>query len=697
MATEAARADTFPKLLIRNAQLYPGRPAYRHKDLGIWQVWTWGEVLEQVRAYAAGLSRLGLERGDAIAIVGSNRPRLYWSVTAAQMLGAVPVPVYADAVADELAYVLAHADVRFAAVEDQEQVDKILSVSERLPKLAQVVYDEPRGLRDYDHSRLHAIDDVIKDGRAALASEASGQRGHSKVRAHGASEDARERADDTRPEPGSSARAALASEATLAQWLDREIEAGKGSDPSIILYTSGTTGQSKGVVLSAIGCINAASDTVAFDRLTERDEALAYLPLAWVGDHYLNYAQALVAGFCLACPESGDTAMADMKEIGPTFFFAPPRVFEQMLTRVMIRMEDASPIKRQLFHAFLGVARRYGEKILNGERVPLAGRVLYALGEFLVYGPLKNVLGLSRVRIAYTAGEAIGPDLFSFYRSIGLNLKQLYGQTEAFLYLTAQPDGKIYADTVGAVMTNVDLRIDENGEVLFKSPGMFVGYFKDAGKTAEVMTADGYVKTGDAGFIDPKTGHLKIIDRANDVGRLNDGSLFAPKYIENKLKFYPNIREAVVYGDKRDFVCAMLNIDLTAVGNWAERNNIVYGSYQELAGHPRVYDMLARHVEEVNRALAEEKAMAGAQIRRFLILHKELDADDGEVTRTQKVRRGFVAERYAPLIKALYDGSHEADISTEVTFEDGRKGTLSARVKIRDVATTPVAAMERAA
>jgi long-chain acyl-CoA synthetase len=656
VATEAARADTFPKLLIRNTQLYPGRPAYRHKDLGIWQVWTWGEVLEQVRAYAAGLSRLGLERGDAIAIVGSNRPRLYWSVTAAQMLGAVPVPVYADAVADELAYVLAHADVRFAAVEDQEQVDKILSVSERLPKLAQVIYDQPRGLRDYDHSRLHAIDDVIKDGRAALAGDA-----------------------------------------TLAEWLAREIEAGKGSDPSIILYTSGTTGQSKGVVLSAIGCINAASDTVAFDRLTERDEALAYLPLAWVGDHYLNYAQALVAAFCLACPESADTAMADMKEIGPTFFFAPPRVFEQMLTRVMIRMEDASPIKRRLFHAFLGVARRYGEKILNGERVPLAGRVLYALGEFLVYGPLKNVLGLSRVRIAYTAGEAIGPDLFSFYRSIGLNLKQLYGQTEAFLYLTAQPDGKIYADTVGAVMTNVDLRIDENGEVLFKSPGMFVGYFKDAGKTAEVMTADGYVKTGDAGFIDPKTGHLKIIDRAKDVGRLNDGSLFAPKYIENKLKFYPNIREAVVYGDKRDFVCAMLNIDLTAVGNWAERNNIVYGSYQELAGHPRVYDMLARHVEEVNRALAEEKAMARAQIRRFLILHKELDADDGEVTRTQKVRRGFVAERYAPLIKALYDGSHEADISTEVTFEDGRKGTLSARVKIRDVATTPVAAMEKAA
>ncbi len=680
MASNAtARADTFPKLLVRNARLYGGRPAYRHKDLGIWQVWTWSQVLAEARAYAVGLSRLGVKRGDTIAIVGSNRPRLYWSVMAAQMLGAVPVPVYADAVAEELAYVLAHAEARFAAVEDQEQVDKILSVSERLPKLEQVVYDELRGLRDYDHGRLRAIDDVIKDGHAALASEASGQRGDSKVNAP-----------DTRPEPGSSAREALAKEVAIGPWLDAEIESGKGSDPSIILYTSGTTGQSKGVVLSAIGCINAASDTVAFDKLNERDEALAYLPLAWVGDHYLNYAQALVAAFCLACPERDDTAMADMKEIGPTFYFAPPRVFEQMLTRVMIRMEDASALKRRVFHAFLGVARRYGESILNGEPVPLWGRLAYALGELLVYGPLKNVLGLSRVRIAYTAGEAIGPDLFSFFRSIGLNLKQLYGQTEAFLYLTAQPDGKIYSDTVGAVMTNVDLRIAENGEVLFKSPGQFVGYFKDEAKTAEAMTADGYVKTGDAGFIDPKTGHLKIVDRAKDVGRLNDGSLFAPKYIENKLKFYPNIREAVVFGDSRDFACAMLNIDLTAVGNWAERNNVVYGSYQELAAHPQVYDMLARHVVEVNRALVEEKVMAGAQVRRFLILHKELDADDGEVTRTQKVRRGFVAERYAPLIAALYDGSSAADISTEVTFEDGRKGTLSARVNIRDVATVPV-------
>jgi long-chain acyl-CoA synthetase len=652
----AAGADTFPKLLIRNAGIYGARPAMRHKDLGIWQTWTWSQVLDIVRAYAVGLHRLGVKHGETVAIVGGNRPKLYWSVMATQMLGAIPVPVYADAVADELAYVLAHADVRFAAVEDQEQVDKIISVKERLPKLQELFYDERRGLRDYDHSHLHPMDDIIADGRKALAEDAS-----------------------------------------LSAWLDNEIASGKGTDPSIILYTSGTTGASKGVLLTRERSIKAATDTVAFDKLTADDVALAYLPLAWVGDHYLNYAQGLVSGFCTACPENSDTAMQDLREIGPTFYFAPPRTLEMLLTRVMIRMEDAGVFKRKLFHYFVGVARKYGERILNGEHVPLTGRLLYWLGELLIYGPLKNVLGFSRVRVAYTAGEAVGPDLFAFYRSIGLNLKQLYGQTEAFLYLTAQPDGEIYSDTVGRTFPNVDIRITEDGEVLFKSPGMFTGYFKDEAKTAEVMTPDGYVKTGDAGFFDEKTGHLKIIDRAKDVGRLNDGTLFPPKYIENKLKFFPNIREAVAYGDKRDFVAVMLNIDLTAVGSWAERNNVVYGSYQELAGHPLVYDMLEKHVAEVNRSLAEDKIMAGAQIKRFLILHKELDADDGEITRTLKVRRGFIADRYAPLIKALYDGSKEADIATEVTFEDGRKGVIKARVKIRDMATGPVAAMEKAA
>ncbi|MBA3520816.1 MAG: AMP-binding protein [Rhizobiales bacterium] len=639
--------DSFPKLLLRNARERPKRPAMRHKNLGIWQSWTWAMVLGEVRAFALGLETLGVRAGDRIAIIGGNRPRLYWTITAAQALGAVPVPVYADAVADEMAYVLEHAGARFAVVQDQEQVDKVLSVAERIGGLNHIVYDEERGLRDYDRTRLHSFASVQDVGRERL-----------------------------RREEGLEAR------------FEESVRAGSGDAVSVILYTSGTTGRSKGVTLTAERCIQAARDTVAFDRLTDRDVALAYLPLAWVGDHYLNYAQAMVAGFCVACPESAETVKQDLKETGPTFYFAPPRVFESLLTSVMIRIEDAGALKRRMFHHFIAVAKRHGEKLLNGESVGLPGRLHYALGRLLVYGPLKNVLGFSRIRVAYTAGEAIGPDLFSFYRSLGINLKQLYGQTEAFLYVTAHADGQIRSDTVGPPMARVDLRIADTGEVQFRSPGMFVGYYKDDEQTRQALTPDGYVKTGDAGFF-TEGGQLKIIDRANDVGKLSDGSLFAPKYIENKLKFFPNIKEAVAFGGGRDYVTAFINIDLTAVGNWAERNDVVYGSYQELASLGQVYDMIQANVARTNADLAAEPMMAGAQIRRFLILHKELDPDDGELTRTQKVRRSFVAERYGGLIEALYDGSGERDVATEVTFEDGRKGVIRARVKIRDIEPAP--------
>jgi long-chain acyl-CoA synthetase len=654
----AAQADTFPKLLIRDAEVFGARPAIRHKDFGIWQTWTWAQVLENVRAFSLGLEALGVKKGDTIAVVGSNRPRLYWAMAAAQAIGAVPVPLYADSVAEEMAFVLEHAEVSLAVVEDQEQVDKLLSVSERTPKLQYLIYDEPRGLRDYDHTRLKSFADVQEIGRAELATE-----------------------------PG-----------RLARW-EASVDATKGEDLAIILYTSGTTGRPKGVMLTHENVLVSARTGNAFDNLTENEEVVAYLPLAWVGDHIFSYAQSYVAGFCVSCPESPETIVEDRREIGTTYAFAPPRIYENLLTLTMVRMEDASAFKRRMFHYFIGVARRWGEKILNKEPVPLHARLLYGLGEFLVYGPLKNRFGLSRIRVGYTAGEAIGPEIFRFYRSLGINLKQLYGQTEASVYITAQPDAEIHADTVGKPNIDVDVKIADGGEVLFRSPGVFIGYYKDPEKTAEAKTPDGWVRTGDAGFFDPKTGHLKIIDRAKDVGRLEDGTMFAPKYIENKLKFYPNIKEAVAIGDKRGFVTVMLNIDLTAVGSWAERNNVVYGSYQELAGHARVYEMLAEHVDEVNRSLAEETIMAGAQIRRFLILHKELDADDGELTRTMKVRRGLIAERYAPLVSALYDNSPEADISTQVTFEDGRKGVIAARVKIRDMAVHQVAmpAMEKAA
>ena len=634
--------DTFPKYLLRNAERFADRPAMRHKDYGIWQSWTWSEQMAEVRALAIGFRELGLKRGDKIAIVGANRPRLYWSFAAAQSLGAIPVPVYADAVAEEMAYVLHHAEVRFAVVQDQEQVDKIQSFARKIPALAEVIYDEPRGMRDYDRHHLHDFAAVQKRGQERLAAEAG-----------------------------------------LAERWEADILRASGDDISVILYTSGTTGRSKGVMIKARHAVRAATDTVAFDKLTEVDSVLAYLPLAWVGDHYLNYAQGYVCGLCMACPEGPRTVAHDLREIGPTFYFAPPRIFEGLLTSVTIRMEDAGWLKRRIFNHCIGVAKKYGEAILEGREVPFMARLRYALGDLLVYAPLKNVLGLSRIRVAYTAGEAIGEDLFSFFRSLGINLKQLYGQTEAFLYVTVQNDGQVRADAVGPAAPNVDIRISGEGEVQFRSPGMFSGYFKEDDKTAETVTTDGYVKTGDAGFFD-RDGQLKILDRAKDVGKLKSGALFAPKYIENTLKFFPNIKEAVTFGDGRAFCAAFINIDLQAVGNWAERNNIAYASYQELAGHPEVYKIIAKHVDETNLRLSREPLMAGAQIKRFLVLHKELDADDGELTRTLKVRRSFVAERYGELIEALYDGSQEKYIETEVMFEDGRKGRIRATVKIAD-------------
>lgn len=648
-------ADTFPKLLLRNAERFASRPAMRIKDLGIWQTWTWSQMLDEVRAYALGLKKLGLKRGDTVAIIGDNRPRLYWTFVAAQSLGAIPVPVYQDSVADEMRFVLDHAEVKFVVAQNQEQVDKALAIAETVKSIAEIVYDEPRGLKNYDHSRLRSIDEVQALGRAEMAQDAR----------------------------------------AVERWLN-EIARGQPSDVSVILYTSGTTGQPKGVVLTHENIIVSARNANRFDRLSEREEMIAYLPMAWVGDHVFSYGQSYEAGFCVACPESPETVLDNRREIGPTYFFAPPRVYENLLTAIMVRMEDAGRIKHAMFHYFMKVARRCGEDILNGSRVPISDRLLYWLGTILVYGPLLNRTGFSRVRIAYTAGEAIGPEIFRFYRSLGLNLKQLYGQTEASVYITMQPDGEIYADTVGKPAPEVEIRIADSGEVLYRSPGVFKEYYKNEVATRAAKTPDGWVHSGDAGFFDAH-GHLKIIDRAKDVGRLRDGTLFAPKYIENKLKFFPNIKEAVAFGDGRPFCAVMLNIDLVAVGSWAERNNIAYGSYQELAAHPKVYEMVQEHVDEVNRSLAEEPSVAGSQIRRFLILHKELDADDGELTRTQKVRRGFISERYASLVEALYDGSTSRRVRTEVTFEDGRKGTIEGDVRIVDMQTYPYAVRKEAA
>jgi long-chain acyl-CoA synthetase len=642
-----AALDTFPKLLLDHAARRGDKPANREKDYGIWQSWSWRQVADEVAALANGLAAMGFRRGDKLTIIGDNRPRLYWAIAATQALGGVPVPIYQDAGADEMAFVLDHAEVRFAIAEDQEQVDKLLAVKDRIPGLETIIYSDGRGMRHYAQPFLHAYADIQAKGRDGAAAQ--------------------------------------------PDFLAGEIAQGKGADLAIILYTSGTTGQPKGVMLSYDNLIVTARNAIAREGLRADEEVLAYLPMAWIGEHIFSYAQAYCAGFCVSCPESSATVMLDLRELGPTYFFAPPRIYETILTQVMIRIEDAGWLKRRMFEYFMALARRVGARILDGEKVALADRLLYRLGQFLVYGPLKNTLGFSRIRLAYTAGEAIGPDMFSFYRSLGINVKQLYGMTESSVFICIQPDGEVKADTVGTPVQDVDVRIDEGGEVLFRGPGVFQGYYKNDTATVAAKRPDGWVHTGDAGIFDAD-GHLKIIDRARDVGHLRGGALFAPKFIENKLKFFPFIKEAVAFGDGHDFVTALVNIDLEAVGNWAERRGIAYGSFQELSADERVYDLIRDCIDKVNADLAAETQLAASQIRRFLILHKELDADDGELTRTRKVRRRFIGERYAPLIAALNGGRDSAHIETEVTFEDGRKGMLKADLKISEAKTVPVAA-----
>lgn len=630
--------DTFPKILRDNSKIFAKKAAIREKEFGIWQTLSWKEFYYNAQLLSAGFKSNGIGRGDKVAIIGDNRPKLYLSIAAAQLIGAVPVPCYQDSVADEILYILDHAEVKLVIAENQEQVDKILEVIDRLPKVKLIMYDDQRGLENYKNSKLLPLNKILE---------------------------------------GSSEK--------NISWIDEEIDKTLKDDLAIMLYTSGTTGRPKGVLLTYNNLISVTGKACEIENFTSDDEVVAYLPMAWVGDNTFCVCQSYISGFCVNCPESRDTLSIDLREIGPTYYFAPPRVWEAMLTQLMVRMQDADRVKLWIFNYFMNVSKKWGSLILDKKQVPIWSRLLYGLGNILVYGPLKNNLGLTRVRTAYTAGEAMGPDTFLFYRSLGINLKSLYGQTEASVFVTLQQDGDVDPETVGPAFPGVELKILD-GEVLYKSSGVFKGYYKNEEATKETIDSDGWVSTGDAGVINSK-GHLKIIDRAKDVGKLNSGAIFAPKYIENKLKFHGIIKEAVAFGDNKDFVTCFINIDLEAVGSWAERNNVAYSGYIDLAAQEAVYKLIEKSIAVVNRDLSKDIDLSSSQIKRFLILHKELDADDGELTRTNKVRRGAISERYGELIDALYNNAQTCHIKTQVVFEDGKKGDISANIKIKDMET----------
>jgi long-chain acyl-CoA synthetase len=644
--------DTFPKLLLEHAKQRGARPAIREKSRGIWQTLSWQQLADKVAALAAALQADGFPRGGHLALIGDNRPRLYAAMCAAQWLGGVAVPLYQDAAADELAHPLRSADITHVFAEDQEQVDKLLEILPQCPRILRIVYDEDRGMRHYAQPQLVSFADFRKQGEALLATR----------------------------------RDAVLAEAAL----------GKGSDAAAIFFTSGTTGQAKGVVLTHSALIDRARAAAEMEALNDHDVAVAYLPPAWIGQNMFSYAQPMVVGYCICCPESSETMLADMREIGPTYFFAPPRVLESLLTDVTIRMEDASRPKRWLYAQAMTLAHRVGAQVLAGEAVATRDRLAYRLCDLLLYGPLRDVLGMSRLRVAYTAGEAIGADLLMFFRSIGINLKQLYGSTETSVFVCVQPDGKVKPDTVGPAVKGVELKFTPQRELLIRSPGLFSEYHQNPDATRAAKDAEGWFYTGDAGYVGDD-GHLRIIDRIKDVGALTDGTLFAPKYLENKLKFFPYVKEAVAFGDGRDRACMFVNIDLAAVGNWADRRNIAYTGYADLAARAEVITLIADCLAQVNADLAQEPTLAASQIHRFLILHKELDSDDGELTRTRKVRRGFIGERYQTLVDALYDGRSSVRIDAQVRYEDGRVGNISADLAIRDAKTFAPAQLKKVA
>jgi long-chain acyl-CoA synthetase len=637
---------TLPRLLRRNAEEMASRPAIREKRRGIWQSFTWARYWQEVRELALGLSTSGFNRGDKLAVIGDNRPRLYWAQLAAQCLGGTAVPVYQDSIAAELAYVLGHADVSVIVAENQEQVDKILSLKDRLPRLRLLLYDDPLGMAQYDEALLTSFEQMQAAGRTLGA----GHPGH----------------------------------------VEEEIDAGSPDDLALLVYTSGTTGNPKGVMLSHRNLIAAARAFTAAEKLRPDDEILCYLPMAWVGDAFYSTAMSLFLGFTCNCPESPETVQRDLRELGPTALLAPPRIWENLLTSVQVRAADATPVKRRLFETFRALADRAELMKSEGREPPAALRLALMVGEFLIFGPVRDRLGLRRVRLALTGGAPLGPDAFRFFRSFGVNLKQIYGATELCGLVALQPDGEADPNTVGRVCPGTEVRLDRGGEVLVHSAAMFEGYYKQPDASASAITADGWLRTGDAGFLDPR-GHLVIIDRIKDVGKLADGSPFAPQFLENKLKFSPYISEAVAFGDERPFVATMIVINAETVGHWAERRSISYTSFQDLSANPNVRELVRDEIRKCNAGLPP-----AARVRRFLLLNKQLDADDNEITRTRKIRRRFIAEKYGRVVEALYAGRSDVELVTDITFEDGRKSTIRSNVAIDEAEAVPQAMMEPA-
>ncbi|NKC11739.1 MAG: AMP-binding protein [Gammaproteobacteria bacterium] len=639
--------DTLAKILRQNGCEFPHEDALREKKHGIWTTWTWAQYADAVKELALGLAAMGFERGDKLAVIGDNRPRLYMAMMAAQSLGGISVAVYQDAIAKELGFVLAHAEVRYIVAEDEEQIDKLYEIKDRLGYVDKVIYDDPRGLQLREDPWLVHLPEVEEQGREYGKNN--------------------------------------------ARYFETQLSKGNGEDVCVFCYTSGTTGNPKGVMLTNDNLLSTIRETMKAEDLRTGDELIAYLPMAWVGDYWLSVGAAITIRMTVNCPENRDTLQRDYREIGPTIVVAPPAAWEGTLTRIQVRMDEADWLKRALFNTFMEVALKVERMRQRGAAIPAGLALRNCLGEWLVRRPLRDLLGMTRVRRAYTGGAPLGPDVFDYLRAVGLNLKQFYGMTESCSACVYQPEGEANSETVGRALDITQVKISEAGEILLRGPNIFAGYHKNEEATRNTIDADGWMASGDAGFVDDR-GHIRVIDRAKDVSKLADGTLFAPQFLENKLKFSPYIKEAVIFGKELDYVAAMINIDLDAMENWAERKGVAYTGYQDLSQKAAVHDLVRGEVERINAGLAQDSELAGTQIQRFLVLNKELDADDGEITRTRKIRRNVISERYGALIEALYSDADRVETDIVVTYEDGRSGQIHADLRVMSVAAASVPA-----
>ena len=624
-------SGTLPALLAYHAASRPDDVALREKEFGIWQEITWAEYLARVRGFCLGLTELGIGQGDRVAIVGDNRPEWMIAELASQTAGILPLGLYQDSIADELARMLEAAKARVVVAEDQEQVDKVLEVRERLPGLEYIVYYDRRGMYGYEAPGLTSFEEVEERGD----------------RLHARSPDE----------------------------FDRRLGAVQPGDTALLCTTSGTTSVPKLAMLSHENLLAMASRFRSVDAMHADDEFVSFLPLAWIGEQMVAVASGLLAGFTVNFPEETATARHDTREIGPAFLMSPPRIWESMVSDVQVMSEDTTPLKRWIYRWSMKQGAASAEARLQGGNVGVAGKVRHRLAEWMVFRPVRDQLGLARVRRAYTGGAALGPDVFRFYHSIGVNLKQLYGQTEVSGICALHRDDDIRFQTVGVPLPDTEIRISEEGEILCRCPAVFQGYFQNPAATAQALE-DGWLRSGDAGYFED--GHLVVIDRLADVMKLADGTNFSPQFVENKLKFSPYIGEAVVFGgSEAPFVTAMIAIDLENVGQWAERRRIPYTTFTDLARRSEVYRLVRGHVAAVNGELPR-----AARIHRFLLLHKELHADDAELTRTRKVRRRYIAESFRDIIGALQGEDDSIAVATEITYQDGRTAAVEHEFRI---------------